>query len=206
MFKELFNESAVGKPGRTGVKDAEAYEASPELRAEFKKIVQKLGGKALALKLLREMNFGKKILEGKPSSSETYKKIKDWNLKALMGFAKKSGVPKDAYYNRNNEELLIDEIMDYLYGEDWYEDITEFAGKIGNEYFGFSVGDQVKFLYKGDVITATITEIEEGKSGKAILITDGENGINRSIMVHASKLRAAEKSGKLKEVKDLKYV
>ncbi len=150
--------------------------------------------------------FKELFTEGKPSSAETYKKIKGWNLKALMGFAKKSGVSKDAYHNRNNEELLIDEIMGYLYGEDWYEDINEFAGKAGNEYFGFKVGDQVKFTHQGNIITATITEIEEGKHGKAILITDGENGINRSIMVHASKLRASEKSGKLKEVKDLDYV
>ena len=84
--------------------------------------------------------------------------------------------------------------------------INEFAGKSGNEYFGIHVGDDVKFLYQGKIITATVTEIEEGKHGKAILITDGESGIDRSIIVHVSKLRAAEKSGKLKDVKDLKYV
>lgn len=49
------NESPVGSVGRTGVRDAQAH-VTPELRAEFKKIVRKLGGKTVARQLLAEMN------------------------------------------------------------------------------------------------------------------------------------------------------
>jgi len=53
-FKELF-ESPVGSVGRTGTKDAEAH-VTDELRAEFKKIVKKLGGVSVARQLILELN------------------------------------------------------------------------------------------------------------------------------------------------------
>ena len=53
-FSELF-ESPVGSIGRTGAADAIAY-VTPELRAEFKKIVKKIGGKSVAKELLATMN------------------------------------------------------------------------------------------------------------------------------------------------------
>ena len=56
-FKTFLDESAVGLVGRTGTKDAQAH-VTPELRAEFKKIVKKLGGKTVARQLLAEMNAG----------------------------------------------------------------------------------------------------------------------------------------------------
>ena len=48
-------ESPVGSVGRTGAKDAIEY-ITPELRAEFKRIVKKLGGKTVARELLNTMN------------------------------------------------------------------------------------------------------------------------------------------------------
>ncbi len=54
-------ESAVGSVGRTGFADAKAH-VTPELRAQFKKIVKQLGGKTVARQLLAEMNHG--IQEG----------------------------------------------------------------------------------------------------------------------------------------------
>jgi len=69
-FKTII-ESPVGKVGRTGIKDADEYiTATPALRAEFKKMVKKLGGKTVALKLLKEMNFGKTIKEDAEYLSE----------------------------------------------------------------------------------------------------------------------------------------
>lgn len=50
-------ESPVGTVGRTGANDAKAH-VNAELRAEFKKIVKKLGGKTVARQLLAEMNAG----------------------------------------------------------------------------------------------------------------------------------------------------
>jgi len=55
-MRNLF-ESAVGMVGRTGVADAKAH-VGAELRAEFKKIVKKIGGKTVARQLLAEMNAG----------------------------------------------------------------------------------------------------------------------------------------------------
>ncbi len=51
-FRDAIVESPVGTVGRTGVKDAEAH-VTDELRAEFKKIVKKLGGKTVAGQLLK---------------------------------------------------------------------------------------------------------------------------------------------------------
>lgn len=48
------NESAVGTPGRTTVKDAEEH-INDELIAEFKKIIKKLGGKTVAKVLLDKL-------------------------------------------------------------------------------------------------------------------------------------------------------
>jgi len=53
--KKRLQESPVGSIGRTGAKDAEEY-VSDELRAEFKKIVKKIGGKTVARLLLNTMN------------------------------------------------------------------------------------------------------------------------------------------------------
>ena len=49
------NESAVGTPGRTTVKDAEEH-INDELLAEFKKIIKKLGGKTVAKVLLDKLS------------------------------------------------------------------------------------------------------------------------------------------------------
>jgi hypothetical protein len=53
--KKKLDESPVGVPGRTGYKDAINY-ITPELRAEFKRIVKKIGGKTVAQELLKTMN------------------------------------------------------------------------------------------------------------------------------------------------------
>lgn len=57
ILKKDLKESPVGKVGRTGSADA-ANHVTAELRAEFKKIVKKLGGKTVARQLLAEMNAG----------------------------------------------------------------------------------------------------------------------------------------------------
>lgn len=51
---KIMNESAVGTPGRTTVKDAEDH-INDELLAEFKKIIKKLGGKTVAKVLLDKL-------------------------------------------------------------------------------------------------------------------------------------------------------
>jgi len=57
-FKELF-ESPVGMVGRTSGLEASEY-VTPELEAKFKKIVRELGGKAVAMHLLKNMRMSAK--------------------------------------------------------------------------------------------------------------------------------------------------
>lgn len=67
-FKGKLEESPVGLVGRTGFADA-AVHVTPLLRAEFKKIVKRLGGKTVARQLLAEMNAGGPLQEGSECST-----------------------------------------------------------------------------------------------------------------------------------------
>jgi len=59
-MKFVLSESAVGKVGRTGKTEAEVFvKDNPHVIKEFKKIVKKLGGKAVAAQLLNLNLFGK---------------------------------------------------------------------------------------------------------------------------------------------------
>lgn len=60
----LLSESAVGAPGRTSKADAEAH-ITPELQAEFEKIIKQIGGKAVA----------RALLDGKPENGEITEKV-----------------------------------------------------------------------------------------------------------------------------------
>lgn len=58
---DIVEESKVGEIGRTTIREAEEYiEANEALITEFKKVVKKLGGKAVAEGLLKKVNFSKK--------------------------------------------------------------------------------------------------------------------------------------------------
>jgi hypothetical protein len=59
-MKLNLNESAVGKVGRTGKSDAETFvKNNPEVIKQFKNIVKKVGGKAVAAQILNLNLFGK---------------------------------------------------------------------------------------------------------------------------------------------------
>jgi len=63
----------------------------------------------------------KELFESKPDVLVTFKKIKDFNLKALKGYARKVGAPTDF----KHKELALDEIMGYLYNDDWLQDVMD---------------------------------------------------------------------------------
>jgi|TARA_Y100000310_G_scaffold1414_1_gene1884 hypothetical protein len=70
------------------------------------------------------MNKAQELLnllgEGKPSEKETYLKIKDWDALALQGYAKRIGLGNDVISPiKKNSEALIDEIMGFLYDDNW---------------------------------------------------------------------------------------
>ena len=68
--EEIKNESAVGEVGRTSKEDAEAH-ITPELKAEFEKIIRQIGGKAVA----------RALLDGNPDNGEITESAKDFLLK-----------------------------------------------------------------------------------------------------------------------------
>jgi hypothetical protein len=65
--ERLTEESAVGKKGRTGKADADLYvEENEGLVDQFKAMVKKVGGKAVALQLINKMKMGNLKVPGGP--------------------------------------------------------------------------------------------------------------------------------------------
>ena len=57
-----------------------------------------------------------------PTAVETYNKIKNFPLRALLGFGRRIGLPQEVLRplgRTNDTESLIDEIMGFLHGDDW---------------------------------------------------------------------------------------
>ena len=85
--------------------------------------------------------------------------------------------------------------------------LDEFAGTLKNDYFDFEVSDGVEFKYQGEVYQGTITEIEDGKHGKVVVIVDSdEEDFQKPLLMHVSQLRKSQSKDKIKEIKVLKYV
>lgn len=78
-FNEFISESPVGEIGRTTKSDAEAH-ITPELQAEFEKVVKAIGGKAVA----------RALLDGKPENGEISEAAKDY-LATMQKTLKKAG-------------------------------------------------------------------------------------------------------------------
>jgi hypothetical protein len=54
------------------------------------------------------------------SPEEMYTRIKDWNQTALAGYARRVGIDDDIIDSmKNDRDSLVDEIMGYVYGDDW---------------------------------------------------------------------------------------
>ncbi len=96
---QSLNESAVGLVGRTGAGDADTY-ITADIRAEFKKIVKKLGGKTVARKLLAEMNPGLKEARGMNGK--------------IRGDIESSLLTLQNYCKSQDMEAAIDEVLDLM--------------------------------------------------------------------------------------------
>ena len=96
-FKDMLKESAVGLVGRTGAADAKAH-VGEALRAEFKKIVKKIGGKTVARQLLAEMNAGGPIVE-----SDSQDEFQTW----LASYAKKNKVDMKSLSGDEMSKFLL---------------------------------------------------------------------------------------------------
>ncbi len=63
--------------------------------------------------------FKELFVESKPSEVETFQKIEHWDLRALKGYARKIGLPQEIIKQVSESDVLLDEIMGYLYDDDW---------------------------------------------------------------------------------------
>lgn len=54
----------------------------------------------------------------------TFTKIKDWDSKALAGYARKVGVPDEVVDSIvKDKDILLDEILGHLFGEDYEKEL-----------------------------------------------------------------------------------
>lgn len=61
----------------------------------------------------------------RPTEKETYVKIKDLNISALKGYARRIGLMSHYQINHDaDEDMMIDEIMDFLYGDNWEQNLV----------------------------------------------------------------------------------
>ncbi len=66
------------------------------------------------------------ILESKPKVVDTYEKLKDLNLLALKGYARRVGLSSEIIRDFKHEEMALDEIMDFLYtNKDWLKELMD---------------------------------------------------------------------------------
>lgn len=82
------------------------------------------------------------------------------------------------------------------------EIFTEFAGVIKNDKFNVEVGDEVVFKHQDTIYYAIVTELENGKHGKAIIASDE---FERPILTHASMLKHENDIKNVKEIKTIKF-
>ena len=105
---EKVNESPVGQRGRTSYSDAQAFiKDNQKLVGEFKKIVTKMGGKAVASHILTVMNIKSGSIDESKETPESY--LRD------VGFKIKEVVPnKKGYeielYKQDQVESAFEEL------------------------------------------------------------------------------------------------
>lgn len=147
----LLNESPVGSIGRTSKEDAEAH-ITPELQAEFEKIVKQLGGKAVA----------RALLDGKPENGEIQESAKDFFMNMMKtlkkaGFTVKKVSNEEIKYETNisDYDKLEDILIGKVFGGPIIQDdkhkaiFTDFSGDWKIEIYGqdmeFNTEDPKKF-------------------------------------------------------------
>lgn len=71
-----------------------------------------------------------------PSVADTWSKIKDWDAKALAGYARRVGLPDDVVNPIvRDPESLVDEIMGHLFDENWMIELMD-AGMLDEDSDG----------------------------------------------------------------------
>lgn len=108
-FKKLVqtNESPVGQTGRTSSVDADRYiDENPKAVEDFKKIVQKMGGKQVARRLLDRMTFTntKRVVSEGISDVEDY--LRDVGFKIKKVNPTKDGKELEFYKDYQAEEAF----------------------------------------------------------------------------------------------------
>jgi len=86
---------------------------------------------------------------------------------------------------------------------------NEFAGEYQNTIFDIKIGNEVYFTYKNEVIQGIVTEIENGKHGRAVVMVmypekyNSKKDLSNPLLIHVSKLTKNKNNTKV--VKTLQY-
>lgn len=100
------NESPVGQKGRTSITDADVYiDENPQIVAEFKKIIKKMGGKAVARRVLDRVSFAKTITEATETAEDYIRKA---GYKVRKVHTLKNGKEIEFYKASSSEEAMED--------------------------------------------------------------------------------------------------
>jgi hypothetical protein len=72
------------------------------------------------MSLVNTLMKGSNMDNHKVGITDTYLKIKDWDARALAGYARRVGLPDEVVNPiRRDSSGLLDEILGYLFDDDW---------------------------------------------------------------------------------------
>lgn len=110
-FKSIIKESPVGSTGRTTHADADDYiNKNPDIIAQFRKIVNSMGGKSVARRVLDRMGSKKEqdILTMESVIIDIEKYLRDNGLKLKHIYPNQDGTKEIEFYNTKDRDLSLE--------------------------------------------------------------------------------------------------
>lgn len=112
-FRKLVTESPVGSKGRTTHADADEYiDNNPQIVEEFRKIVNGMGGKSVARRVLDRMGAKKEqdITESKINDVEKYLRGAGFKIKTVH--PNQDGSKEIEFYNVKDRDVALEDLKD----------------------------------------------------------------------------------------------
>jgi hypothetical protein len=116
IVESTVNESPVGSPGRTSNTDADKFiDENPAIIQEFRRIIVKMGGKAVARRVIDRINFTKKVNEAKEDVVDYLREV---------GFKVKKVYPGEKsreieFYKTNDAKEAFEDLKTAGFLSDW---------------------------------------------------------------------------------------
>lgn len=110
-FKSIIKESPVGSTGRTTHADADDYiNKNPDIIAQFRKIVNSMGGKSVARRVLDRMGSKKEqdILTMESAIIDIEKYLRDNGLKLKHIYPNQDGTKEIEFYTTKDRDLSLE--------------------------------------------------------------------------------------------------